>query len=180
MYVSFPGPELAPSTLKALFQGKYNVPSEFTYPENGLLATGGMLTAEQINNPNTLDHNDDLVRYVLKRGFTTKTTVGTLTRFMSFVRKYPSIKNVESLEVPIYSHTGAVGPFSRGGDSGSLIVSAVGEFVALLTGGANSGTDGSDITFATHFEWVWELVEEEFPGASLDFDDLDTFLSDMA
>ncbi|KAG9078854.1 hypothetical protein FRC06_008135 [Ceratobasidium sp. 370] len=42
------------------------------------------------------------------------------------------------------------------------------------------GTGGSDITFATHFEWVWELVLKEFPGANLYFDDLGSFLADVA
>ena len=60
------------------------------------------------------------------------------------------------------------------------IVSALGEFVALLTGGTNKGTDGSDVTFATLFEWVWELVKDEFPGANLYFDDLEAFFADVA
>ena len=99
---------------------------------------------------------------------------------MSFVRKYFPTGNVESLEVPILSHEHDPGTFSKGGDSGSLVVSARGEFVALLTGGTSKGTDGSDITFATPFEWVWDLVKEEFPGASLYFDNLEEFLADVA
>lgn len=75
--------------------------------------------------------------------------------------------------MPILSHEKESGTFSKGGDSGSFIVSARGECVALLTGGTNNGTDGSDITFATPFEWVWELVLKEFPGANLSFDDLE-------
>ena len=99
---------------------------------------------------------------------------------MSYVRKYFPTGDVESLEVPILSHKHDNGTFSKGGDSGSLIVSALGEFVALLTGGTNKGTDGSDVTFATLFEWVWELVKDEFPGANLYFDDLEAFFSDVA
>ena len=139
-----------------------------------------MLTADQVNNPNTLNLQGDRIRRVLKRGFTTNTTVGTLTRFMSFVCKYFITGNMESLEVPILSHEHDSGAFSKGGGSGSLIVSATGEFVALLTSGANKGTDGSDVTFATLFEWVWELVKEEFPGANLYFDNLQEFLADVA
>ncbi|KIO23305.1 hypothetical protein M407DRAFT_214897 [Tulasnella calospora MUT 4182] len=174
------GPELSPSKLKALMYERIDVPSEFKYPENGLLTLGGILTADQVNNPNTLNLQGDRIRRVLKRGFTTNTTVGTLTRFMSFVRKYFVTGSMESLEVPILSHENDSGTFSRGGDSGSLIVSAVGEFVALLTGGTNKGTGGSDITFATLFEWVWGLVKEEFPGANLYFENLEEFLADVA
>lgn len=66
------------------------------------------------------------------------------------------------------------GTFSKEGDSGGLIVPAHGEFVGLLTGGAGKGTNGFiDITCATPFEWVWELVLNEFSGANLDFDDDD-------
>ena len=159
---------------------RIDVPSEFKYPEDGLLTLRGVLTANDINNPNASVLQGDRIRRVLKRGFATNTTVGTLTRFMSFVRKYFTTGNVESLEVPIFSHEHDSGTFSKGGDSGSLIVSPVGEFVALLHGGTNKGTGGSDITFATPFEWVWGLVKEEFPGANLYFDNLQEFLADVA
>jgi hypothetical protein len=139
-----------------------------------------MLTADQFNNPSNLNFQGDRVRRVLKRGFTTNTTVGTLTKFMSFVRQYFPTGNQESLEVAILPHEKDSGPFSRGGDSGSLIVSTTGEFLALLTGGTTKGTDSSDITYATLFEWVWDLVRAEFPGANLYFDNLDQFLADVA
>ncbi|KAH7882272.1 hypothetical protein F5I97DRAFT_1816898, partial [Phlebopus sp. FC_14] len=166
--------------IKSLMYDRVDVPSEFKYPENGLLHLQGMLTAEQVNNPSCLNLQGERIRRVLKRGFTTQVTVGTLTRFRSFVRKYSTAGNMESLELPILSHENETGTFSKGGDSGSLIVSALGEFVGLLTGGSNSGTDGSDITFATLFEWDWELVCAEFPGANLYFDDLKAFLADVA
>ncbi|KAI0033279.1 hypothetical protein K488DRAFT_48055 [Vararia minispora EC-137] len=174
------GTELSPSKLKSLMYERIDVPSEFKYPEDGLLHLRGMLTADQVNNPNSLNLEGDRVRRVIKRGFSTNTTVGTLTRFRSFGRKYFSTGDMESLEVPILSHENDSGTFSRGGDSGSIIVSPTGEFVALLTGGPTSLTDGSDITYATLFEWVWELVKEEFPGANLYFDDLEAFLADVA
>ena len=157
-----------------------NVPSEFKYPDDGLLPLRGMLAADQVNNSNRLNLQGDRICRVIKRGLTTKTTVGTMTRFMSYVRKYFPTGDVESLEVPILSHEHDTGPFSKVGDSGSLIVSALGQFVALLTSGTNKATDGSDITFATLFEWVWELVKDEFPGANLYFDDLEALFADVA
>ena len=88
-----------------------------------------MLTADQLTNPNTAsDLQGDRTRRVLKRGFATNTTVGTLTRFMSFVRKYSTTGNMDSLELPILSHENEPGTFSKGGDSGSLIVSARGVY----------------------------------------------------
>ncbi|EIN09192.1 hypothetical protein PUNSTDRAFT_67532, partial [Punctularia strigosozonata HHB-11173 SS5] len=177
---SLPGPEMSEAKLKSLIYERVDVPSEFKYPGNGLLTLGGILTADQINHPTTLNLQGDRVRRVLKRGFTTNTTVGTLTKFMSFVRQYFPTGNVESLEIAILPHEQDSGTFSKGGDSGSLIVSTLGEFVALLTGGSNKGTDGSDITYGTPFEWVWELVKAEFPGADLYFNNLPEFLADMA
>ncbi|KAG8722836.1 hypothetical protein FRC08_007784 [Ceratobasidium sp. 394] len=173
------GPEMPPSKLKKLFYGRDDVPSEFKYPDHGRFPLRGMLSAEQVNNPNSLNGQGDPIRRVLKCGFTTNTTVGTLSRFNSFVRRYFPTGNQDSVEVPILSHEDETGSFSRGGDSGSLIVSAKGEFVALLTGGANYGTDGSDITYGTLFEWIRELVKAEFPGADFNFEDLQQFLADV-
>lgn len=138
--ISLAGPELPHSKLKPLMYERIGVPSEFKYPDDGLLTLKGMLTVNQLNNPNTSNLQGDHIRRVLKRGFRTGTTVGTLTRFMSFVRQYFPTSNVESLEVAILSHDkDEWGAFSNKGDSGSLVVSPVGEFVALLTGGTNSG-----------------------------------------
>jgi hypothetical protein len=156
-----------------------DVPFEFRYPDDGLLTLRNTLDVNQINTPNTLTLQGDRIRRVLKRGFGTNTTVGTLTGFRAFVRQYFPTGNLESLEVVILSHEDdpAVA-FSQGGDSGSLIVSAAGEFVALLTGGTNKGTKVSDITYATPFEWIWTHVRNEFPGANLYFDNLENFFQD--
>jgi len=175
------GPECTPFKLKGLLYERDDVPSGFKYPEDGLLPLQGILTAEQVKNPDTKNLQGNPARRVLKRGFTTNTTVGTVTRFMSFVRKYFPTGNLESLELPIIPHENETGTFSKGGDSGSTIVSPLGEFVSLLTGGTNKGTGGgSDITYSTMFEWVWELVLAEFPGANLYWDDIPAFLAAAA
>jgi hypothetical protein len=158
---------------------RIDVPSEFDYPEEGLLPVQGMLSAADINNPNSMNVEGDRIRRVIKRGFTTNTTVGTLSGFMSHVRKYSITGNLDSVEVAILPHNSSSIEFSRGGDSGALIVDAHRRFVALLTGGTNKGTRSSDITFATPMEWVWKLVKDKFPGANLYFDDLEAFLADV-
>lgn len=163
----------------SLIYERDDVRSDFKYPVDGLHNLKHILTAAQVNNPTNLNLQGDRVRRVLKRGFTTKTTVGTLTRFFSVVRKYFAIGKQESLEVVIFTHEHDLGTFSKGGDSGSLIVSSLGEFLALLTGGAYTGTNSSDITYATLFEWVWDLVKAKFPGADLYFDNMEEFLSDV-
>ncbi|KAG2003725.1 hypothetical protein CC2G_004308 [Coprinopsis cinerea AmutBmut pab1-1] len=116
------GPEMSEAKLKSLIHEHAAVPSKFKYPENGLLILGSMLSADQIKHPtnlNLLQGDRVTVRRVLKRGFATHTTVGSLTKFMSFVRQYFRTGNQESLGVAILPHEQDSGTFSRGGDSGS-------------------------------------------------------------
>jgi len=98
---------------------------------------------------------------------------------MSHVRKYFITGNLDSVEVATLPSGDNSIAFSKGGDSGALIVDALGRFVALLTGGMNKGTNSSDITFATPMEWVWDLIKDKFPGAKLYFYDLEGFLADV-
>ncbi|KIM25253.1 hypothetical protein M408DRAFT_331350 [Serendipita vermifera MAFF 305830] len=174
------GPEISPAKFKVLMYDRIDVPSEFDYPEEGLLPVQGMLSVADINNPNGMNLEVDPIPRVIKRGFTTNTTVGTLSRFMSHGRKYFATGNLDSVEVAILPHdNNDFIAFSRGGDSGALIVDARRRFVALLTGGTSKGTSSSDITFATPMEWVWDLIKDKFPGANLYFDDLEAFLADV-
>lgn len=171
------GPELSETTLKELMYERIDVPSEFKYPKDGLFKLGGMVTADDIENTNSLDGRGDRTRRVLKRGWKTNTTVGNLLRFISFVRKYYISGTLESLELAILPHESQIGPFSRGGDSGAVIVSATGEYVGILTGGTNKGKDGTDITYATLFVYIWALILAKFPGANLYFEDIEAFLA---
>ncbi|CAA7266696.1 unnamed protein product [Cyclocybe aegerita] len=168
------GPEYTSTKLKSLFYERDDVKSTFKYPTDGLLP---LLTSQQISNPDNKNVTGDPIRRAIKRGFTTKTTVGTISRYMSFARKYFPTGNLESIELPILPHENETGTFSKGGDSGSTIVSPKGEYISLLTSGTNKGTDGSDITYSTPFEWAWELVCKQFPGANLYWDDIEAFLA---
>lgn len=176
-YPAFSGTKYSESKLKSLIYGRDDVPSEFKYPEHGLLHLRQILTTEEVKNPNSKDSTGDPTRRVLKDGYMTGLTVGCIGKFMSFVRKYFLGVTHESIELPIFNHEEEPGTFSKGGDSGSAIVDISGRFVGLVTGGSNKGTNGSDITYATPFEWVWEFVCKEFPGAVLYFDDLPAFFA---
>jgi len=103
---------------------------------------------------------------------TTKTTIGRLNGFESHVRRYFTLGKHDSVEAAVYSYDNDSGPFSKRGDSGSIIVDALGKFVALLTGGTGL-TDSSDITFGSPMYWLWEIIKVEFPGACLYFEDDD-------
>jgi len=151
---------------------RFDAPPEFVYPENGLFKLRDLLSEEQIRNPNNKTPEGDPVRRIIKRGFKTLTTVGGLSGFLSHVRRYFVTGNIDSIEAAIFPRSNGSGPFSRRGDSGSIIVDAMRRFVALLTGGAGK-TDASDITFGTPMHWLWLVILAKFPDAKLYWDDED-------
>jgi len=156
----------------SLMYPRVDAPSDFDYPTGRLLELRGILSAAEIRTPNNKDHKGDPIRYVIKRGLTSLTTIGCLTGFESHVRRYFSLGSRDSVEAAVYPYDNDSGPFSKGGDSGSIIVDALGKFVALLTGGTGS-TNSSDITFGSPMYWLWEIIKAEFPGANLYFEDDD-------
>lgn len=146
-------------------------PSEFDYPETRLYKIMKILAAAKIKEPNNLDINGDPVRFVIKNGHTTGTTVGRLTGFESHKRQYGIIGTFDSIDAAIYPYDDS-SAFSRGGDSGSAIVGADNDIIALLTGGSGA-TDSSDVTYGTPMEWLWnKIIKNKFPGAVLFFDDI--------
>jgi hypothetical protein len=145
------------------------VTRSFEYPPERLLTLQGILSAEELCTPN---NEDSPIRYVIKRGLATLATIGCLTGFESHVRHYFGVVSRDSVETAVYPYDKDSGPFSRGGDSGSIIVDARGKFVALLTAGTGS-TDSSDITFCSPMWRLWEIIKAEFPGANLYFEDDD-------
>ncbi|KAK7470057.1 hypothetical protein VKT23_001495 [Stygiomarasmius scandens] len=167
------GPEISPANFKKLMYDRFDDgPHEFVYPPEGLFELRGILTQEEIRTPNNKTPQGDPIRRVIKRGFTTLTTVGGLSGFLSHIRLYFATGNIDSVQVAIHPHNNGSGPFSRGGDSGSVIVDALGRFVALLTGGTGK-TDLSDITFGTPMYWLWPLILANFDGAKLYWDEDD-------
>src|SRR5258706_16383699 len=79
-----------------------NGPSDFDYPVDRLLELRGILSAEEICNPNNKDHNGNSVRYVIKHGLATLTTIGRLTGFQSHVRRYFAVGSRDSVEAAVY------------------------------------------------------------------------------
>ncbi len=152
---------------------RIGAPSDFDYPVARLLQLRGILSAKEIRTPENKDHNGDPMRYVIKRGLTTLTTIGCLNGFESHVRRHFALGSRDSVEAAVYAYDNDSGPFARGGDSGSIIVDALGKFVALLTGGTGLG-DSSDITYGSPMHWLWEAIKAQFPGANLYFEDDET------
>ncbi|KAF8439829.1 hypothetical protein L210DRAFT_3670875 [Boletus edulis BED1] len=164
------GPEISPGKFITLMYPRINAPSDFDYPVDRLLKLRGILSAEEIRTPNNRDHKGDPMRYVIKRGHITLTTIGCLNGFESHVRRYSTLGSRDSVEAAVYPYDNNSSPFSWGGDSGSIIVDALGKFVALLTGGTGS-INSSDITFGTPMHWLWDVIKTQFPGADLYIED---------
>ena len=113
-------------------------------------------------------------RYVIKRGHTTlSTTIGCLTGFDSHVRRYFALgsRDLDLVKATVYPYHNDSGPCSGSGDCGSIIVDALGKFVALTSGAGPTGS--SDITFSSPMHWLWEIIKAEFPGANLYFENDD-------
>jgi hypothetical protein len=147
---------------------------DFDYPvDRHLFKLWGILTAEQIIHPTGKDFDHIPVRFVIKNGYTTGTTIGRLNRFESKVRIYGLTGTFDSTEAPVlpYGKNQYFGAFSRGGDSGAVVGCPNGEFVSLLTGGTGP-SESVDITYTTPMHWLWvEVILVKFPGANLYFDE---------
>jgi hypothetical protein len=149
---------------------RIGVVSKLCYPFENLLELQGIISAEEIQTPNDRDYKGNPMQHVVKRGLTSHTTVGCLTGFESHVRRYFTLGSRDSVEAAVYTYNNDSGPFSKPGDSGSIIVDARGKFVALLTSGTGP-TDTSDITYGSPMHWLWDIIKAEFPGANLYFED---------
>ncbi|QRW00457.1 hypothetical protein RhiJN_28475 [Ceratobasidium sp. AG-Ba] len=164
------GTEIESGALMSLLYPGPNVPSEFDYPQDRIYMLKLILGIDKITEPDSKDSNGDPTRFVIKRGHTTKTTIGRLNGFKSFERRYGLMGNFDSFEVAVLPYDNNSGPFSRGGDSGAAIVGANNDFVAQLTSGSGP-TDSSDITYGTPMQWLWDdVIKAEFPNAILFFD----------
>ncbi|KAH9985617.1 hypothetical protein BJV74DRAFT_775506 [Russula compacta] len=166
------GPEIDSYKLINLIYSCTDPPSNFNFLGERLLELRGILSAEEIRTPNNKDQRGDTMRYVIKRGLTTLTTIGCLNGFESHVRRYFTLGSCDSVEAAVYRYDSDSCPFSRGGDSGSIIADTHGKFVALLTSGTGSA-NSSDITYGSPMYWLWGIIKAEFPGANLYFEDDD-------
>jgi len=101
----------------------------------------------------------DVGEEVVKVGRTTGVTHGRVTAFeLDNVVVGYDIGNVR-FDNQIEIEGAEEGPFSQGGDSGSLIVDAAGHAVALLfAGGDEGGSNGKGLTFANPIDAVFAAV----------------------
>ncbi|KAH8110516.1 hypothetical protein DFH11DRAFT_773107 [Phellopilus nigrolimitatus] len=130
-------------------------PGSFDYPGDRLLKCHGTVSDQEMfkPHPGTQDHDNNAVIMVLKRGNTSGLTVGRLNTIRSFVRE-PSkvIPSGVSREVAALPRNSKSGAFSEPGDSGAMVVDAVGRICGILTGG--DGAAVTDCTFVTSINFL--------------------------
>jgi hypothetical protein len=141
--------------------------SSFKFPPRGLLQISGFLSEDEIRSPKQLDANGEECLLVIKHGGTTKVTLGRGTGIASFVRTLDD-DNVKktSMALAIHSYSRKDGPFSRPGDSGSIVVDRTGRIVGLLTAGAGN-TETTDVTYLTPYFWLDKHIKQAFPDSLL-------------
>ena len=106
----------------------------------------------------------------IKRGLTTLTTIGCLNGCEFHVRRYFALDPHGLVEAAVYPHDNDSGPFSGRGDSGSIIVDALGKFVVLLISGTGPNIS-PDITYDSPMYWLWpDVIKAQYPSANLYFE----------
>ncbi len=135
------------------------------------LQARGIVQPEDVRNPKHRDDNDEPCLFVIKNGRTSGTTLGRATGLESFTRTFDEygIKQT-STEIAIVSYGRAKGhsgePFSRKGDSGSIVLDRAGRILGMVTGGAGNA-DSMDISYATPYGYLDKKIREAFPKSFL-------------
>ncbi|CAL1705516.1 unnamed protein product, partial [Somion occarium] len=161
------GPEIDGAKFTRTIYPRVDTQPEFEYPGDRLLPLREIIPENFLHHPDMLDIDGEPCLLVIKRGLTTKTTIGRATGIFSYIREYfPNGTHHTSMEWAILPYDGDSGAFSKDGDSGSIIVDRLGRFGGLLTGVAGK-TPSSDVTYATPFFWLWSLIKDMYPNAHL-------------
>ncbi|TDL24745.1 hypothetical protein BD410DRAFT_813675 [Rickenella mellea] len=152
-----------------MMRPNYEDRDAFKYPWDNLLRLSGTIPDEEMRRPTMLDKKGVPRLMVLKRGNTTRLTVGRANDILSYARNYDDDNNnpVTSKEWAILPFDQESGAFSEKGDSGSVIADGRGRMGGLLTGGAGS-MRGLDITYATPIDFLMKRIQTNgFPNAHL-------------
>ncbi|KIK08967.1 hypothetical protein K443DRAFT_498451 [Laccaria amethystina LaAM-08-1] len=107
----------------------------------------------------TLDHDNEPVIMVIKRGGASGLTVGRLNTIRSVLRYYFEGKpGQSSREVAVYPRNSKSGAFSEPGDSGSVVIDGTGRVAGILTGSAGA-MKLSDCTYMTSINFLVKRLQ---------------------
>lgn len=111
----------------------------------------------------TPGHNKEPALMVIKNGSRTGVTVGCLNNIRAVSRVYSTEKNItgKSMEVVVLSRPNSSAPFSRHGDSGSLVVDGRGRACGIITSGDAGGMENKfDMTYLTSINFILKRLAE--------------------
>ena len=137
-----PGPQIDTNKFARLMPyPRIGLPSNFDYPVERLLEFRDILSAEEIRTLNNQDRSGDPMRYTIECGLITLSMIGYSIGFVSHFHRYFTLGSRDLMEATICPDDNDSSPFSRSGDSGSIIVDTLGKFVALTGGTGPSGEE---------------------------------------
>ncbi|KAJ3727086.1 hypothetical protein C8R42DRAFT_717906 [Lentinula raphanica] len=148
----------------------------FVSPEDCLLRVSGVVSANEIHNPNHLDRHENRCHFVVKNGLGTGTTFGRAAGMESFTRTYNESGSQEtSIEIAVLPYSSSEGPFSASGDSGSIVVTRDGRILGMITSGAGIA-NAANVTYLTPFWFILKEIKKVFPDCQL-YEVVDTLSS---
>ncbi|OTA92549.1 hypothetical protein M434DRAFT_396327 [Hypoxylon sp. CO27-5] len=133
----------------------YNQP-RFELPPNDNMVLNGVVPLEELRNPKMKDVNDMSCLIVGKRGATTGVTWGCGNWVTSIVQRDGLVTNEWGVLCLFRKH---FVPFSKNGDSGSVVFDIRGRVVGIMTSGEGM-TDTLDITYVTPMEWLLKDMKD--------------------
>lgn len=152
------GSKYPPNVLRRMMYPNPKTRHNFNMPRDRLLKLRGTIKDDEMRRPTTYDENDNPCIMVLKRGRTTGLTVGRANNIFSYTRIYfDRTYTGVSKEWAVMPFNKNSGPFSDKGDSGSVVVDAMGRIGGLLTGGSGI-TDRTDVTYVTPITFVLKTI----------------------
>ncbi|KJR85626.1 uncharacterized protein SPSK_09609 [Sporothrix schenckii 1099-18] len=141
--------------------------NKFPFPTDRLLTLSDkrkdIVTLQEMRDRKSLDGNGSRSFIVAKNGASTGLIFGSPSELMSTVRYcMPGGHSYTTHEWSIEgSLDNLLEPFSRGGDSGSLVFTIEGRLAGIVTGGAAVGENsGVDITYVTPLEVILKDIED--------------------
>jgi hypothetical protein len=147
-----------------MFQPHHSSPKIFAFSSDGQFRISGHVPRETLNNPDTVDGNNEPCIVVMKDGSATGLTVGHCGGLEAYTR---SLSGVKSMEVAIYHRSFKASKFSDKGGSGSLVFDGKGRMVGIIHSALWNGMH-SHVTYATPAWWVIEQIKVQYPHADFD------------
>ena len=144
-------PELIHSELE-----NYHPYCYFNMGRNKSLKLEGCIPEDEMKHPKMTDMDGEPCLIVAKRGPTTRVTWGRANEVKSVRRTGPEVTSREWCVVGLAESQ----PFSKKGDSGSVVFDLEGRIGGIMTAGAGL-TDSVDTTYVTPMVWLLSDIKEQ-------------------